>query len=205
MHVLCGLGNPTEEYENTRHNAGRMAVTHFQEARLRMASDGQAKGFSLWREEKKPKMQVAEGAISGSKTTLVLPDTFMNKSGHAVAHFIHNKKGAGNLVVVHDDLDLPLGAIKISFGRSSGGHNGVESIIKALKTKEFVRVRVGVAKKSAKGVALKPKGEAAVLKFLLGKFSPAEMAPLKKLFKTIDEALETIVTLGHQMAMNKFN
>ena len=204
MHYILGLGNPGNEYENTRHNTGRMVVSHFHDI----------SGFSLWKEDLKPKMQISQGAISGAKTTLVLPDTFMNKSGHAAAHFIKNKKGAGNLVVLHDDLDLPLGSIKISYGRSSGGHRGVESVIKALKTKDFVRVRIGVSparvsraggSKTSKGVAKKPTGEERILKFLLSKFTPPEMAILKKLFKNIDEALAVIVTEGHQMAMNKFN
>jgi peptidyl-tRNA hydrolase, PTH1 family len=195
MHIILGLGNPGGEYENTRHNAGRMAVLHFHDA----------KDFSLWKEEKKPKMQSSQGMVSGAKTILAIPDTFMNKSGAVAAHYIKNKKGVGSLVVAHDDLDLPLGTIKISFERSSGGHNGVESIIRALKTNAFVRMRIGVAKKSAKGMALKPKGEAAVLKFLLGKFSPPELLVLKKLFKTVDEVLETIVKEGHTVAMNRFN
>ena len=195
MHVIIGLGNPGIEYENTRHNAGRMAVAHFHDAQ----------GFSLWKEEKKPKMQLSPGAVVGAKAIAALPDTFMNKSGAVAAHFIKNKKGAGNLVVLHDDLDLPLGSFKISFDRSSGGHRGVESIIKALKTTAFVRVRIGVSPKTSKGVAKKPTGEARVLKFLLSKFTPVEMALLKKTFKTIDEMLTVIVTEGHTAAMNRFN
>ena len=195
MHLIVGLGNPGSEYELTRHNAGRMAVE-----RLHATHE-----FSGWKEEKKPKMQVAVGSIGGKKATLVLPDTFMNKSGHAVAHFIRNKKGAGNLIVLHDDMDLPLGTMKLSFGRNSGGHNGVESIIKALKTNEFMRIRIGVSPKNAKGVAKKPKGEEAVLKFLLGKFSSDNLAELKKMFKKILEATEAVVVEGHQAGMNRFN
>jgi PTH1 family peptidyl-tRNA hydrolase len=195
MHVIIGLGNPGEEYERTRHNAGRMAVE-----RIHATHD-----FTEWKKNGKPPFLYAAGALSGAKTTLVLPDTFMNRSGQAAAHYIKNKKGAGNLIVLHDDMDLPLGRMKISFARNSGGHNGVESIIRALKTNEFVRIRIGVARPSAKGVALKPKGEERVLKFLLGKFSSDEEAELKKFFKKVVEAVETIAVEGREAAMNRFN
>jgi PTH1 family peptidyl-tRNA hydrolase len=195
MHIIIGLGNPGDEYENTRHNAGRMAVERIHATHT----------FSEWHEEKKPKMQTAIGTISGVKATLVLPDTFMNKSGQAAAHFIHNKKGAGNVIVLHDDLDIPLGSFKIAFGRGSGGHNGVESVIRALKTKDFVRVRIGVAPKTPKGLAKKPLGEEKVLKFLLGKFSSDNLTELKKVFKQVIEAVETIAVDGHQAGMNHHN
>ena len=195
MHIIIGLGNPGKEYENTRHNAGRMTVERIHATH----------SFSEWSEVKKPKMQTAVGSIAGVKATLVLPDTFMNKSGAAVAHFIHNKKGAGSVIVLHDDLDIPMGSFKIAFGRGSGGHNGVESVIRALKTKDFVRVRIGVAPKTPKGLAKKPIGEEKVLKFLLGKFSADNLTELKKVFKQVIEAVETAVSKGHQTAMNHHN
>ncbi|MEK9176873.1 MAG: aminoacyl-tRNA hydrolase [Patescibacteria group bacterium] len=195
MHVIVGLGNPGNEYKGTRHNAGRLAVE-----RIHATHD-----FSLWKTEKKPAMQVAMGSLGGVKVTLVIPDTYMNKSGHAAAHFVKHKKGAGSLIVIHDDLDMPLGSMKVSFGRSSGGHNGVESIIKALKTKDFVRIRVGVSPAGVKGVVKKLVGEGKVLKFLLGKFRPEEMTTLTKVLKRAVEACEVIVRDGHQKAMNEFN
>ena len=195
MHIIIGLGNPGKEYENTRHNAGRLAVE-----RLHATHE-----FSLWKAEKKPPMQVATGSIGGSKTTLVLPDTFMNKSGHAAAHYIRNKKGAGNLIVLQDDLDLPFGKVKLSFGRNSGGHRGIDSVISSLKTKDFLRVRIGVSPKTPKGVAKKPIGEEKVLKFLLGTFSSPEQIELKKVFKRVIEAIEAAVKDGHEFAMSNFN
>lgn len=194
-HVIVGLGNPGDEYLSTRHNTGRMFVE-----RLHGAKD-----FSEWKTEKKPPMRWAKGTLSGKKSVLVAPDTFMNNSGRAVAHFIKSKKEAGNCVVVYDDMDLPLGTIKISHGRSAGGHNGVDSIIKALKTRDFVRVRVGVSPKSPKGVAKKPSGEDKVLKFLLGKFKPEELTALKKVFQKVDQVLECIVEEGYQQAMTNYN
>lgn len=195
VHTIVGLGNPGDEYENTRHNTGRTLVELAHE-KFR---------FSDWKTEKKPPMRWAKGAVADTKAVLVAPDTFMNNSGRAVAHFVKGKKEAGNTIIVYDDLDLPLGVIKISHGRSSGGHRGVESVIKALKTRDFVRIRVGVSPKGAKGVPRKPSGEERVLKFLLGKFSPAEKLQLKKVFARTLEALETIVTEGYQAGMTKFN
>ena len=194
-HVIVGLGNPGDEYQSTRHNTGRLCVEHVHESHH----------FSDWKTEKKPPMRWAKGELEGKKSVLVAPDTFMNNSGRAVAHFIKNKKEAGNCVVVYDDMDLPLGTIKISHDRSSGGHNGVESVIKALKTKAFVRIRVGVSPRTAKGVAKKPSGEDRVLKFLLGKFKPEELTVLKKVYARVTEALECIVTEGYQQAMTNFN
>lgn len=195
MYVILGLGNPGGEYENTRHNAGRMVLE-----RIHATHD-----FSEWKIERKPPFQSSVGTLGGKKVTIVIPDTFMNKSGLVLPRFIKSKKDVANLVVIHDELDMPLGAFKISHGKSSGGHNGVESVIKALKTKDFIRVRVGVSPKTPKGVAKKPTGEEKVLKFLLGKFSPDNLTEYKKVMKKVIEAVETIVVEGHGVAMNRFN
>ncbi|MBY0539235.1 aminoacyl-tRNA hydrolase [Patescibacteria group bacterium] len=195
MFVIVGLGNPGSEYENTRHNAGRMVVE-----RIHATHD-----FSEWKIEKKPPFQSSTGTLSSKKVTLLIPDTFMNKSGVAVLRFVKSKKDVDNLIVIHDELDMPLGTFKISRGKSSGGHNGVESVIKAVKTKNFIRIRVGVSPKTPKGIAKKPTGEEKVLKFLLGKFSPDNLTEYKKVMKKVIEAVETIAVEGHTVAMNRFN
>ncbi len=130
---------------------------------------------------------------------------FMNESGKAVKPFIKSKKEAKGLIVVHDDLDLPLGSFKISFGRGAGGHKGVESIIKMLKTQDFIRVRIGICPTTPSGKLKKPKGEEAVVKFILGKFKPAELVILKKVSKRVLEAIEIILSHGLPKAMNSFN
>jgi len=193
--IIVGLGNPGEEYTKTHHNAGRMAVEHF------------AKKFGAdeWREDKKAVAQVTKVSENGVSATCVLPDTFMNKSGNAVARYVKSIKAAQKLVVVYDDFDLPLGRIKISFARSSGGHKGVESIMRALKTDAFVRIRIGIAPENAKGNAKIVTGEEKVLKLILGKFSAKEEADLKKVFKTVADALATITRDGYVQAMNVFN
>ena len=110
-----------------------------------------------------------------------------------------------NVIVIHDDVDLPLSKFKIQMNRGSGGHKGVESIIRALRTKNFVRIRVGVSPLTPSGKIRKPRGEDKVYKHLLGKFKSEELKILKKLTKNIKEAIEVIVTENPLLAMNKFN
>ena len=193
--IIVGLGNPGEEYDATRHNTGRMALDQF----------AKSLKFNDWREDKKAKAHVASGMVERTAAVLVAPDTFMNKSGAAVSKFVKSQKAAERLVVINDDLDLPLGSIKLSFNRGSGGHKGVESIQRAVKTKKFTRVRIGVSPSTASGVIRKPEGEKEVVKFILAKFKPHETAELKQVFKRVAHALETIVLDGRERAMNEFN
>jgi len=139
------------------------------------------------------------------KVKFIFPDVFINKSGSAIAKVAKSKLAAKKLVVIHDDLDLPLGVIKISYGRGSGGHRGIRSIIRSLKTEEFIRVRIGITPTTPSGKLKKPKGDKAVLDFILGKFKSSEDKILKGIFKTTAEIVQTIVSEGKEVAMNKFN
>lgn len=200
MFYVIGLGNPGEEYINSRHNTGRMAVE-------KLLKDLDSDEFEF---NKKSNALTTEAKIKNTRATLVLPETFMNKSGQAVSYFVKpklktSKKGLENLVVVHDDIDLPLGTIKISYNKGVGGHRGLDSVAKAVKTLEFVRVRVGVSPATAKGRAKKPEGEDAVIDFILGKFKPKEMEIMKKTLKKVSEAIQTLITDGRDKAMNMFN
>ena len=174
MYIVVGLGNPGEEYTRTRHNTGRM-VADFVAEKIRRNHAGHD-SFKVF-----------------------TPDTYMNKSGTAVAKVIKSKKAAEKLIVIHDDLDLPLGTMKISYNRGSGGHKGLESVIKALKTREFIRIRIGISPKK------KPSGESAVEKHILSNFKPAEMETLKKILKKAAAAVETIAARGLAPAMTEFN
>ncbi len=177
MKLVVGLGNPGKEYENTRHNTGRIMV-----------------GLISKKLE-----------ASKIKIKFILPDNFMNNSGKAVAPLIKNKKDLADLVVIYDDIDLPLGKMKISFNRSSGGHNGLGSIIKALKSQEFLRIRIGIAPATPSGKIKKPKGEKAVINFILGEFKKPELDALKKLSKKAAEAVEMIFTESKDKAMSLYN
>ena len=193
--VIVGLGNPGTEYQGTRHNAGRMAVNFYAEKA----------GIQGLREDKAKKSTSAGGLIGKTAVALVLPDTFMNKSGIAVAKYVKSTKAAERLVVVYDDLDLPIGKMKISYDRSSGGHKGLESIIKAVRTQKFSRIRIGVSPTTAAGTIRKPEGKKVVNDYILTKFRPSESEELKKVFKRAAEAIQTIVVEGREKAMNQFN
>lgn len=193
--VIVGLGNPGTEYENTRHNAGRMAVEYF------------AKKNELreWKEDKKNELTVAKGAVGKHLFVLLLPDTYMNKSGSAVLKYVKSVKAADKMLVVYDDLDLPIGKIKLSFDRGSGGHKGLDSIMRAVKTRKFARIRIGVTPETASGAMKKPHGEDVVNKFILGKFTAPELEELKKVFKRTNDAIAAVVEQGALVAMNEFN
>ncbi len=194
-YIIAGLGNPGEEYQNTRHNTGRIML------------DAIRKEYS--KDEfvfnKKINALTAEGKIGREKVTFVAPETFMNNSGKAIGALIKSVKAAQKLIVIYDDFNLPLGRIRISFNRSSGGHNGLESIIKAVKTEAFLRIRIGVAPETAKGLAKTPHGDEKIEKFILGPYKEDESKELKKVAKRVVEAVEVIVKEGRDKAMSVFN
>ena len=221
QYFIVGLGNPGTEYENTRHNTGAMVLETFRKA----------EDLPEWSEDKKRKALISEGSLSSSpprlrrgaeggvvgtrnqKVLLILPQTFMNESGKALKNLQLTTKNLQqgkkkikeitNLVVIHDDLDIPFGKYKISFNKSSGGHHGVESIMKAVKTEAFVRVRVGIA--SSASAVKKSQEEKAVEKIILGKFTPAELLEFKKLAKYIAEGLHCLITESREKAMSQYH
>jgi PTH1 family peptidyl-tRNA hydrolase len=138
------------------------------------------------------------------KAKTLTPDSFMNNSGAALQKLVRSKKAAERLVVLQDEIDLPLGGVRLSFGSGSGGHRGVESIIKALGTKNFIRVRIGISPATAAGTVKKPPAEETA-EFVLGKFRPAEREKLNRVRKKVGEAIEIILTEGLPSAMNYIN
>jgi len=138
------------------------------------------------------------------KAKIVELNVYMNNSGGPIKKLVPSKLKAQSLIVVHDELDLPLGRVKISFGSSAGGHNGVKSIEKALKTKDYVRVRVGISPSTSKGSLKRPDAEK-ITDFVLGKFKASEQEKLKKSRKVVGEALELILTEGKDKAMSEIN
>lgn len=197
--IIAGLGNPGEEYGGTRHNTGRIMLNYF----------AKKNNFPDFVEKPKLKALVSEAEIKSGKKEekiiLVEPNNFMNRSGASLAPLVTSVKKAHNLIVIYDDLDLPLGSMKISFNRSAGGHRGLESIISQLKTEEFIRIRVGISPQTPSGKLKKPKGEDAVEKHIIGPFKPAELDILKKLSKDVIAALEMIIEGGYQKAMGEYN
>jgi PTH1 family peptidyl-tRNA hydrolase len=179
MKLVVGLGNPGAQYQLTRHNAGFIVLDAVQ--------------------------KIFEKENLRLKIKFLMPDTFMNSSGRAVAPLIKTKKDLSELIVIYDDIDLPVGKMKISFNRSSGGHNGVESIIKLVKSQEFVRIRIGICPTTPTGKMKKPNREGQVNNFLLAEFKKDELEKIKKLAKPIRETIEIIYTEGLNKAMTLYN
>lgn len=191
MIVVVGLGNPGKKFEKTRHSVGFLAV---ESLKLKV------KSFSDWRNSKKFQSEISEGEISGQKVILARPQTFMNNSGKAVKILnTRYRMQDTNLWVIHDDIDLLLGKIKISKGRSSAGHKGVESIIKELKTKNFVRFRVGIKPEKIENTKQK------IENFVLQKFDREEEKTLKEVIKKTVGAIEMAIKEGMEKAMAKYN
>lgn len=186
MLLIVGLGNPGEEYAGTRHNIGRETVGALKKAQ----------GLRDFRLEKKWRAWLSEKKIEKEKVVLLLPDTFVNKSGAAVAPVARFFKiKPKDIILVHDDADLPLGRAKLSFGKHSAGHKGVESVMRALKTIEFWRFRLGIAGRR----------DIPAEKIVLRKFSPEETRLAKKIIKKTVEAVELAVKEGPERAMNQYN
>jgi PTH1 family peptidyl-tRNA hydrolase len=210
MYIIVGLGNPGEEYKNTRHNVGRMIVESFAKNAEKIAEKRDTKkaakqtGFEDFSFNKKYNAQISVGEVNGEKVTLILPETFMNKSGKSLETLITSAKKAEKLVVVHDDLDLGIGRGKILFNRGSGGHKGVESIVRTIKTEAFARLKVGVCPTTPTGKLKKPTGDK-LLDFIVGPFKPAEMDEIKDVIKQASEALYILVNNGREKAMTGFN
>lgn len=192
--TLVGLGNPGEEYEGTRHNAGRIVLEYV----------AKKNGFSDFVMNGKLNAREAKGEIAGKKVVALEPETYMNKSG---ATLKLADKGAKDieerLIVIYDDMDLPLGTFKLSYNRSSGGHRGLESVIKALKTEKFARIRIGICPTTPTGKPKKPKGEDKVLDFIVGPFKDKELDEVKKVAKRVNEVLETFVAEGREKATSQ--
>ncbi len=194
MKLIIGLGNPGPQYFNTRHNFGFLALNYFQDS---------VPGFSPWQSIAKFKAALSEGQIDGEKIILAKPQTFMNLSGQAVkllADFY--KIEPADILVAHDDVDLALGRLRLSFGASGGGHKGVKSIISALGTKDFVRLRLGI-KPARQSFLAKLFGRTA--KFVLQKFSENEKAPVQTITKEAKEALLVVLKEGLGKAQGQFN
>ncbi len=189
MILIIGLGNPGEKYQNSRHNLGFMVVDELARKILPLSK-------TKWEKNQKFNSQFI---IFNSQFILIKPQTMMNASGFAVAkmaNFYHIEPV--EIWVVHDDVDLPLGKIKIRQGGAAAGHRGVESIIKQLRTDQFVRLRLGIGH-PVRG------GDKLVERFVLEKFSDQEKHEVKRMIKKAIQALEVALKKGLSKAMNQFN
>jgi len=192
MYYLVPLGNPGEKYQTTRHNVGWLALDYC---------------IHAWRlpqliESRSDSGRVTQGVVADTEVKVLYPDTFMNNSGSAVVKFVP-PSDINQLVVVHDDIDLPFGEIKLVQGRGGGGNNGVTSVIQKLGSKDFIRVRVGIAPKSFwTGKTKRPAGGGPLERFVMKSFTKTEQKELAFIYEKVQVAIEMIMKDGLEIAMN---
>ena len=193
MKLIIGLGNPGLGYTHNRHNIGFMCVSRF------------ARENKIHFDKKQGLARTGRGEIAGEPVVLARPQTYMNNSGASVSRLMKRyKTGLDELVVIHDDLDLPTGKIRIRRGRGSGGHRGIESIIAHLGNGDFCRIRVGIGRPDiAEDSAIDR--EPAVIDYVLSDFSRQEKKIIDGAILEVSRALHCLLTEGIGAAMNKYN
>ena len=180
MKLIVGLGNVGKEYESTRHNVGFMVI------------DSYLRDVSF---KEKNQAMYFEQNYSGEKVIFIKPTTFMNDSGLAVRKFVDFYKiNVSDILVIYDDMDFEVGTFKLKPSGSSGGHNGIKSIISNLGTENFKRVRIGISK---------PKGD--TINYVLGKFSKPEMDEISKVIRRIADVIDDYISLDFDKLMSKYN
>ena len=192
MKLIVGLGNPGRDYINNRHNVGFKCVDLF----------AREHGISLTQRGARSKL--GTGEVANIRIVVAKPQTFMNLSGEAVAALMRRYKlSPQDILVIHDDLDLPLGKIRIRERGSSGGHNGLKSIIARLGTRDFPRIRVGIAPAKDSSSSAAPEVDA--VEHVLSDFTDAEKTVMREVYLEVAAAIECVLTEGITAAMNKYN
>lgn len=185
MFLVVGLGNPGPKYQGTRHNVGFEVVE--------LLADAAGAEFS----EKKWKARVAKGRVAGHDVLILEPQTFMNLSGESVGPALgFYKLGTEALIVVHDEVDLPVGTVRLKKGGGPGGHNGLRSLIQHLPDPDFIRLRIGVGR---------PPPEWDTADYVLSKFGSGERNQIDEAAKFAAEAINAVITDGLAKAMNVVN
>lgn len=181
MKLIVGLGNPGKEYDSTRHNVGFMCVDNFVD---NFSLSSKFQGF------------IAEIIHNGEKILFLKPTTYMNESGVSVKKVMdYYNISVDNILIIHDDLDLEIGKQKIKCNSSSGGHNGIRSIISHLKTESFARLKIGIS--NNKNMDTK--------NYVLGKFTKAEMEILNPIINKSKDIIESFINNGIEKTMNIYN
>ena len=184
-YLIVGLGNPGREYEQNRHNIGFMVIDHLLEA------------YGLTNKKVKSKAIISDGIIKGRKVYFAKPQTYMNLSGQAVGALMRfYKVPLTNLMVIHDDLDLPFGTVKMRPGGGAGGQKGINSIIQHVGDKKFARVRFGIGR---------PPGRMQAADYVLQNFNKEQQSEFPFMFDEIKQGFEVYLQEGIDNAMNRFN
>ncbi|MFA5528806.1 MAG: aminoacyl-tRNA hydrolase [Peptostreptococcales bacterium] len=184
MYLIVGLGNPGREYQNTRHNAGFMAIDYLADKHHIPINKIKHKGL------------LGEGMIAGQKVLLLKPQTYMNLSGHSVREALeYYKIDLDKLILVYDDIDIDTGSVRIRKKGSAGTHNGMKSVIYDLQSDEFCRVRIGIGRD--KDIKLE--------NYVLSRFKPDETKTMEDAIIKVQKAIEAILEKGIDNAMNEYN
>jgi len=198
MKLIVGLGNPGKLYVNNRHNVGFRCLDYF------------ARRYGISLNHRRARSQFGLGEVNGVKVVLAKPLTFMNLSGEAVAalkrRYRISSKSLNDILVIYDDLDLPLGKIRIRERGSSGGHKGMKSIIAHLGSEDFPRLRVGIAPMA--GETLQAKAQSYredTVGYVLSDFTATERVVLRKVYPDVADAIHCLITEGTKSAMNRYN
>lgn len=182
MKLIVGLGNPGKEYENTRHNAGFMAIDHY--------TSNKDVVF-----KKKNNGEYAEVKINGEKVILLKPLSFMNSSGGVVSSFVkYYDISVNDVLIIYDDMDFAVGEYKIKPTGTGGGHNGIKDIVKALNTQNIKRIRIGISKNDNN-----------MIDYVLGHFSKSDLAKLNEVYNQVDNIIEEFVSMDFERLMSKYN
>jgi len=190
--LIVGLGNPGQVYSGSRHNIGFACLNQF------------ASKHAIRFNKKRCGARIGSGKVADSEVVLARPQIFMNRSGESVGALVKKfRVSPDNLLVIHDDLDLPLGRIRIRQGGSSAGHKGIGSIINHTGSPDFNRIRVGIGRPPAKEGSVI--SEADIIDFVLSEFTPEEKQTIEKVIPQVGEAIYCLLAEGLTVAMNKFN
>ena len=189
MKLIVGLGNPGRSYANNRHNIGFICLNYF----------ARTQGIKF--DQKKSRARIGVGEVAGSELVLAKPQTYVNRSGEPVSQLVKRFNiSLNDLSVIHDDLDLPLGKIRISYSSSSGGHKGINSIITYLGSQDFIRLRIGIGRPEQAEVS-----EDEIIAYVLSDFTAEQKQAIAQVIPKVSEAILCLLTEGLTPAMNKYN
>jgi PTH1 family peptidyl-tRNA hydrolase len=197
MKLIVGLGNPGRNYASSLHNLGFMCINHF------------ARMHGIWLDKRRANARIGVGQVAGVEVVVARPQTYMNSSGQSVSRLVRKFKISpdnyrDDLIVIHDDLDLPLGKIRIRPGGSSAGHKGIESIITELGSQDFTRIRVGIGRPPVVEGSTEVT-DADIVTYLLSDLPPEVKATISQVIPRVSEAILCLITEGLVATMNKFN
>jgi len=191
MKLIVGLGNPGRGYANNRHNVGFICLNNF------------ARTQGIRFDKKQGRARIGIGEVASSKVVIARPQTYMNSSGQSVSQLVRKFDiNLADLLVIHDDLDLPLGKIRIRQGGGSGGHKGVDSIITCLGSQNLIRLRIGIGRPTIPFAQI---SEADIIAYVLSDFNADEKQTITQVIPRVSEAILCLLTEGLTAAMNKYN